>query len=104
MKSTRWHITPRAYWFAWVALVALTMLSLGLSLVPLGAVEMIAALGIAAVKALVVSLVFMHLAEHSFGYRFVLLVGILFVVIMMGLTVLDILTRADVDLAPPLRG
>ena len=95
-------ITAVTYVVVWVALVVLAALSLGLSYLELGDFGVVVAMSIGAVKAALIALFFMHLAEGRFAYRFVLAIGVAFVVIMVGLTALDILTR-HAPAVPPLR-
>lgn len=81
------------YTITFVALLVLTGTSFGTSFLPLGMLEMPVALGIAAIKAALVALVFMHLMGSRFGYRLTMIVAFVFVGIMVGLTTLDPLTR-----------
>jgi cytochrome c oxidase subunit 4 len=98
------RITARTYWFTWLALVCLTGLSFATSYVVAGSLEVPVTIGIAGVKALLVTLFFMHLARSQFAYRFILLVGVLFVVIMVSLTILDLFARVSPQAIPPLTG
>nr|ALS90944.1 caa3_sub_IV: caa(3)-type oxidase, subunit [uncultured bacterium] len=86
-------MTGRAYFFTWFGLLFLTLLSFGLSYAPLGVLEMPAALFIALLKGLLVAMVFMQLALQRFTYRFILLLGVLFMLLLVVLTALDVLTR-----------
>lgn len=95
------RITTRTYFSTWVALLVLTGLSFGISLLPLGVVELPIALAIAAAKGGLVAAFFMHLASGQFSYRFVLLVSGLFLAIMMAFTVADVATRDTGAARPP---
>jgi cytochrome c oxidase subunit 4 len=86
-------MTVRGYTLTFAVLLVLTGVSFGTSFLPFGALEIPIALGIAAVKAGLVALIFMHLLGSRFGYRLTLLVAVVFVGIMVSLTTLDPLTR-----------
>lgn len=68
-----------SYIAALIGLLALTALSFGLSQVELGALGPTVALGIAAVKALVVLWYFMHLIEEGFVMRVVTLIALIYI-------------------------
>lgn len=95
MASRNRHSTSgRAYVLAWLALLVLTALSFGASyIVPQGAAGLIAALGIAAIKAAVVMLVFMHLLEMRFASQLVIIVTIVFIVLLCLGVVADVRLR-----------
>jgi cytochrome c oxidase subunit 4 len=97
-------IGAKTYWLTWVGLMVLTVTTFGLSYAELGSAEMAVALGIAAVKAGLVTLFFMHLIESPFGYRFVLVIGVLFIVVMMSFTLLDLVARGSPGVRPPVKG
>ena len=59
----------RAYVFAWLALLVLTLVSFGAHYLELGAFATAVSLIIAAIKAGVVALVFMHLKTESVSVR-----------------------------------
>ena len=85
--------TGSRYLVALVALLVLTGLSWGLSYLPLSAASPWLALSIASIKAGIVALVFMHLADAAFSYRFVALVTVLFIVILCFGLVSDVSLR-----------
>ncbi len=97
-------LSAKTYIVTWAVLMVLTGTTWSLSYVNLGAADLLVALGIAAIKATLVSLFFMHLVKSPFGYRFVLLVGILFFLIMSSFAMLDLLARNNPGIEPPLRG
>ena len=80
------------YFKTYLALVALATLSLLLKGLP-DALAVSLSLLIAAIKAVVVLLFFMHLLEERFSFRFVMLVSSLLVGVLVALTALDPLTR-----------
>ncbi len=81
------------YIAAGVVLLLLTALTIGLAFVPLGVWQTPVALGIAAVKALLIVLFFMHLRDSVPLLRLVVLMGLLWLSILIGLTMDDYLTR-----------
>lgn len=86
-------MTARAYTLAFVALLVLTAVSFGVSMVDLGHFGVPVALAIATVKATVVALIFMHLLKAPFAYRITLVLGIAFMLLLIAFTMLDLLTR-----------
>lgn len=70
------------YIAALVALLALTGLSFGLSYVDTGSFAALIALSIAAIKATIVALIFMHLLEASFVTRMVVMINVLWVALI----------------------
>ena len=94
MKS----ISQRTTFATWLALLALTALSFGVSYVHLGTLNIPVALGIASIKAILVVLIFMELAIEKFSVQVTLVVSFVFVALLIGLMVADVATRA----APPL--
>jgi caa(3)-type oxidase subunit IV len=86
------------YIYTYLGLVALATLSLLLSGLPEG-LAITLSLAIAALKAAAVLLLFMHLIEEPFSYRFVMIVSTVLVCVLIALTVLDPVTRAP--FAPP---
>ena len=96
------HIVPRkTYWLVWAALMFLMVTTAVLSKVPLGAYNTPVALAIAVVKALLVILFFMHVKYENFKITWVVVVGGFFwLMIMLGLTMTDYLTRGLTGFAP----
>lgn len=92
------HVSLRAYVVTYAALVTLATASwllAGLH-VPGGVVL---AVGIGAVKAVLVLAYFMHLSEEAFSFKLTVATAFVLVFIFIGLTVLDPLTRSrDVHL------
>ena len=86
-------VRTRTYFLVFVALLALTALTLGLSFAPLGALEAPVALSIAGVKAALVGLFFMHLVEARRAYWLFLLVGAILMATLVALMVGDVVTR-----------
>jgi cytochrome c oxidase subunit IV len=91
------HITPlRVYLTVGIALIILTGLTVKVSLIHLGAWNAVAALAIAAAKALLVALFFMHLLYDKKIYAVIVGVTLLILAILISLTMADILRRGDI--------
>jgi len=85
--------TPKHYALIWASLLLLLFLTLGLAELDLGPFNNAAALAIAASKALLVVLFFMHVrSEKPITVLFVC-AGLIWLLIMFNLTLADYLTR-----------
>ena len=90
------HVLPlRIYLIVWAALMALMILTVFLSTVPMGhAANTIVALIIASIKAALVLMFFMHLKYESYKLSAVVFgAGLFWLLIMFGLTLVDYLSR-----------
>ena len=88
------HLGPAQYVMVWVALMVLTGATLAVWKTDMSyAMRVVAALGIATVKAALVAIFFMHLWEEPGVARLVLVVSALFVALLIGLTLVDNATR-----------
>lgn len=87
------HASWSRYLVVWIALLALTALSFGLSVAHLGSLDVVLALVIATVKAGLVGLFFMHLIGERFSVVMVHLVSIALVLLLLGLVGVDVTTR-----------
>jgi cytochrome c oxidase subunit 4 len=87
-------LVPRhLYSWVFIALLGLTLLTVGVAFVDLGFVNTIIALGIAVAKALLVVLYFMHL-RYSTGLIWIVLgAGMFWVILLLTITLSDYLTR-----------
>jgi cytochrome c oxidase subunit 4 len=85
-------VSVRVLLAVWGALLVLTALTVAASWVNLGSFSLWAALGIAAFKAGIVALYFMHLRYDKPFYGFLLVVALAFVMLLAGLALID--TRA----------
>lgn len=94
------HVANRVYRNVFLALLAFTALTFVLSFLPLHALHMPVAMLIAAAKAVLIVLYFMHLIEQRYTNRIVLLVCVLLLGTLIALTVADTATRA-VPFFPP---
>lgn len=72
-----------------VGLLSLTTLSFGLSRLHLGTWGLVVSLAIAVTKATLIAFFFMHLAERSGGPRLVISTAVVFVVILIGLILVE---------------
>ncbi|MGQ9605703.1 MAG: cytochrome C oxidase subunit IV family protein [Thermogutta sp.] len=84
------HVVPLGTLLAvFAALIVLTVITVAATWVDLGSANLFLAMGIAAIKATLVALYFMHLRyDHPFN-ALVFVVGLLFLTLFLGLTLLD---------------
>jgi cytochrome c oxidase subunit 4 len=87
------RISLRGCIFTWLALLILLALSTASALLPLGGFNLIANLGIAGVKALVVALVFMRLAHSDVTVRIAAVAGFAWLAILIVLSLADFTMR-----------
>jgi cytochrome c oxidase subunit 4 len=87
------EITGVGYGLTYVALLGLATASVALSFLRWSTGAVAVSLAIAAVKALLVALVFMHLVGRSFASRAALALGAAFVALLAGLTTVDVASR-----------
>lgn len=88
------HLTPYGvYVTIFLALMALTGVTVGAAFVDLGALNAPVALGIALVKATLVVLYFMHVKYNSRLTKLVVMTGLFFLVILIGETMMDYASR-----------
>jgi len=83
----------RTFILVWVALLALTIITVAVSRVHLGPLNIWAALGIASVKSSLVIFIFMHLKQESKLFKIGLLVLLVILAIFIGFTFFDVLYR-----------
>ena len=89
------HVIPkRIYFMIFASLLALTALTTGMAFVDLGPWNTVVALVIACFKASLVLLFFMHLRWTTQLNRVVWLSALLWLVILIGLTSIDFLSRS----------
>jgi cytochrome c oxidase subunit 4 len=92
MEKTHAHPITH-YVLVWLGLLGLTGLSFGLSLLHLGAADIVVALAIAIVKSTLVLLFFMHLIEQRGANAAVVGTLVFFVVLLTSLMAADVATR-----------
>ena len=86
-------ISVRAYIITGAVLLALTGLTIGLAFLPLGPWHTPVALGIAATKAVLVAVIFMHLRFGTTSSRMAAVAGLLWFSILLAGTLDDVITR-----------
>jgi cytochrome c oxidase subunit 4 len=88
------HIVPRrTYYLIFAALLLLTYLTVQISVLDLGPLNTVAALGIASLKATLVVLFFMHVKYSTRLTRLAVIAGLYWLMILLALTLSDYLTR-----------
>jgi len=86
-------VSYRTFILIWFALLSLTVLTVAVSRIHLGALHVWAALIIASVKSSLVIFIFMHLRQESKMFKIGLLTLLVIVAIFVGLTFTDVLYR-----------
>ena len=77
----------------WLALLALTALTVGITRVDLGGYKVLGALAIACLKAGLVIAVFMHMKYEGRLLRWLLFLALVTLAIFIGFTIFDVLYR-----------
>jgi len=94
------HVAPlRVLLGTFGALVVLTIMTYGATYVDLGPLNLFVALGIAALKAVLVALFFMHLFWDNRINAVILVCGVLILALFIGIALLDT-TQSRPDLIP----
>ncbi|MFO7577240.1 MAG: cytochrome C oxidase subunit IV family protein [Pelovirga sp.] len=83
----------RTFILIWIALLVLTVVTVGVAQIDLGALNIWVALTVASIKSALVLLVFMHLRQESLLFKLGLLSMIVILAIFIGLTFTDVLYR-----------
>jgi cytochrome c oxidase subunit 4 len=95
------HVTSRKIYFAiFAALLILTYATIVVSRLDLGRFNTIVALTIAVTKAVLVVLFFMHVRYSTRLTKLVVVGGFMWLALMIGLTLTDVLTRSWIPLPP----
>jgi cytochrome c oxidase subunit IV len=88
------HIVPtRIYYAIFAALMVLTAVTVGVAYIDLGPMNVVVALAIAAFKALIVVLFFMHVKYSTRLVKLTVIAGLYWMGILLALTLSDYLTR-----------
>ena len=88
------HVLPKSTYYAiFMALMVLTAITVAVAFVNLGSMNFPVAIAIAITKATLVVLFFMHVKYSSRMTKMVVGVAIFFLMIMLGLTMTDYMTR-----------
>ena len=94
MKEPEAHIiVPRTFITVWLALLALTAITVTVAGLHLGAFSTLAAIVIASVKAGLVLWFFMHLKYERLFFKVLLLVPTVTLAVIIGLTFVDVWYR-----------
>lgn len=88
-------IPRRTYFFVYLVLMLLLAATVGATFLPLGPFHLAISIIIAIAKAILVLLFFMHLRHTRGRTVFLILAGCLLLLILMGLTTVDYLTRVS---------
>lgn len=92
------HIVPKSVLFGvFGALIVLTIITVAVAYVPLGPLNIPVAVGIAATKATLVVLYFMHLKYDNPVNALTFTIGIIFVGLFIGITLVDTIFWGDLD-------
>ena len=92
------HIIPiKTYIIIAVLLMILTIVTVAVSFIDLGVLNVSVALAIASVKALLVAFFFMHLFWDNKLYLIIFAMALLFLTIFFTLTMFDTTTRGAID-------
>ncbi len=83
----------RTFILIWIALLALTAITIAVSRVHLGPLNVWVALGVATLKSSLVLFFFMHLKQETRLFRLGLLVLLVILAIFIGMTFIDTLYR-----------
>jgi cytochrome c oxidase subunit 4 len=97
-------IRPSRYWIVWILLLVLTAVTVVVGRIHLEhGWGLVVAMVIAIAKASLVALFFMHLWDHGGANRLVLVTGLFFLGLLLGITLLDNATRFPLT-NPPTEG
>jgi cytochrome c oxidase subunit IV len=92
------HVVPKStYYSVYVALLVLLVLTVVVREFHLGEWNLVAALVIAVVKTVLIVLFFMHIRYERGVPRLFAVAGILWLMLLIGLTMSDVLTRQSVE-------
>lgn len=96
------HVIPlRVYYAVFAALLVLTAVTTAVAYLDLGLLNTVVAMTIAVCKAFLVVLYFMH-ARYGARLTWIFIgAGVLWLAIMLGLTVSDVVTRPWLPVPPP---
>jgi len=94
MTNHHSHVTPvGTYLLIFASLIALTALTVAAAFQDLGVWNNVVALGIAALKASLVVLFFMHVRHSTPLVKFVIVAGLFWLALLLGLTFTDYATH-----------
>ncbi len=87
-------VPVKVYVAVWLALCALTITTWQVALLDLGEFNIVAAITIAVIKMLLVVIIFMHVRQADSLTRLFVGAGVLWIVILLGLTLSDYVSRS----------
>ena len=92
------NVTPiRDYLLVFLALMVLTAITVGVAFIDLGAWNDVVALSIAMLKATLVVLIFMNVRYSARLSKISIVSGLLWLIILFGLTLADYMTRGFIQ-------
>lgn len=94
-------VPPRIYYLVFIVLILLTLTTTGIAYLDLGIFNPVAAVAIAVCKASLVVLFFMHVRDSIRLTWVFICAGVLWLAILIGLTLSDVLTRNWLPAPPP---
>ena len=95
------HIIPKkTYYLVFAALMVLLAVTVGIAFINLGRLNIVAAMTVATVKAVLIILYFMHVRYSSRLVWFFVGAGFFWVAILFALTLADYATRDDTGAGP----
>lgn len=92
-RESRFHAPARVFLFVWIALLALTGVTVAAARLQLGAWGMAANIAIASTKAALVLWFFMHLKYEKRMFKLLLLIPVITISVIIILTFFDIWYR-----------
>ena len=87
------HVSRKAYIFAWLGLLALTLANTLIAFLNLGPWNMVIAVGIATIMASLVAGFLMHALYEALIIRIILAGAVIWFLILISLTLCDYMTR-----------
>jgi cytochrome c oxidase subunit IV len=87
-------VSRKTYLFTFLSLLALTLLTTLLGFIDMGPLNVVVAVGIAAVKASLIAAFFMHALYESKLVRVALAGGVIWFLILISLTISDYISRS----------
>jgi cytochrome c oxidase subunit IV len=95
------HVAPKSlYYTIFLALMVLTALTVGVTYIDLGELNLIVALAVAVTKAMLVLMFFMHLKYSPKLIKVTIGSSVFFLLIMFVMTLSDYLSRGELGLPP----
>jgi cytochrome c oxidase subunit 4 len=93
-------VSPKTYLLIFGTLLVLTVVTTEVAMIDLGPFNVVVAITIAVIKALLVALFFMHLRHTRHRTMVMAAAGVLWLAILIVLTLSDVLTRGWIPIPP----